>query len=62
MIRLRVTYPTWPPTPTTSATEIVNAEIERIHSASIEVGEVRFDIQKFVPHPGMNDSYYLPDD
>lgn len=39
--------------------DVVNAEIERIYSAPLEVGELRFEIQKFVPHPGMDDSYYL---
>jgi hypothetical protein len=46
---------------TASDCEIVNAEIERIHSAPVEVGEIRFTVQTFVPHPGMNNSYYLPE-
>jgi hypothetical protein len=39
--------------------DIVNKELARIRSAPIEVGEIRLVIQPFVPHPAMNDSYYL---
>jgi sensor domain DACNG-containing protein/sensor domain DACNH-containing protein/DisA checkpoint controller-like protein len=41
--------------------EVVNAELSRIHSAPYEVGEIRPIISPFVPHPAMNESYYLPE-
>jgi len=41
--------------------EIVNNEISRIYSVPMEVGELRIEYSKFVPHPGMNESYYLPE-
>jgi sensor domain DACNG-containing protein/sensor domain DACNH-containing protein len=41
--------------------EIVNNEISRIYSAPAEVGELRIQHSKFVSHPGMNESYYLPE-
>jgi hypothetical protein len=39
----------------------VNLQVARIYSAPQQVGEVRFVIEKFVPHPKMNESYYLPE-
>ncbi len=41
--------------------DIINDQLARIQSAPMEVGEIRFEIQLFVPHPAMNDSYYLPE-
>jgi hypothetical protein len=41
--------------------EVVNAELTRIHSAPFEIGELRSVIAPFVPHPAMNESYYLPE-
>lgn len=41
---------------------IINTELARIRSVPMEVGELRIDIPPFTPHPGMNDSYYLPED
>jgi hypothetical protein len=38
---------------------IINIELERIKNIPMEVGEIRMIINPFVPHPGMNDSYYL---
>lgn len=46
---------------TSEQCEIVNQEISRIYSAPAEVGELRIQYAKFVPHLGMNESYYLPD-
>jgi hypothetical protein len=39
--------------------EVVNSEIARIYSAPMKLGELRIEYPKFVPHPGMNESYYL---
>jgi hypothetical protein len=44
-----------------SQCEIVNNEIARIYSAPMDVGELRIEYSKFVPHPGMNEAYYLPE-
>lgn len=44
---------------TASQCEIVNAEVTRIYSAPMEVGIIRFGIQRFIPNPAMNDSYYI---
>jgi hypothetical protein len=41
--------------------EIVNNEIARIYSAPMELGEPRIEYSTFVPHPGMNEGYYLPE-
>ena len=46
---------------TASQCEAVNREVARIYSAPVEDGEIRFDIATFLPHPAMNDSYYLPE-
>jgi hypothetical protein len=47
---------------TVSDCDVLNMEIKRIYSAPLEVGELRIEVQEFVPHPGMNDSYYLPEE
>ena len=39
--------------------DIVNAELARIHSEPQEVGTIRIVTQPFVPHPEMNETYYL---
>lgn len=39
--------------------DIVNAELARIHSEPQEVGTIRIGTQPFVPHPEMNETYYL---
>jgi DisA bacterial checkpoint controller nucleotide-binding len=44
---------------TASDCAVVNAEMKRIYSVPLEVGELRFEVQEFVPHSGMDDSYYL---
>lgn len=41
--------------------EVVNQELARIHAAPQELGEIRLVMSPFTPHPGMNDSYYLPE-
>ena len=46
---------------TASDCEAVNREVGRIYSAPMELGDIRFEISTFVPHPAMNDSYYLPE-
>jgi hypothetical protein len=40
---------------------IVNKELTRIRAVPLQVGELRMEIPPFKPHPGMNDSYYLPE-
>ena len=41
--------------------EVINVELSRIHSVPYEVGEIRPIIAPFVPHPAMNESFYLPE-
>jgi hypothetical protein len=41
--------------------EIVNNEISRIYGAPMEVGDYRIEYAEFAPHPGMNESYYIPE-
>jgi hypothetical protein len=47
---------------TATQCQIVNDELDRIHAAPQRVGEIRLVMRPFEVHPGMNDSYYLPDD
>ena len=44
---------------TSAQCQVVNAELERIHSAPPQVGEIRLSMDPFSAHPAMNDSYYL---
>jgi DNA integrity scanning protein DisA with diadenylate cyclase activity len=38
---------------------VVNREVSRIYDAPLEVGEIRLEIPEFLPHPDMNDTYYV---
>ena len=46
---------------TSDQCNVVNKDLTRIRSAPMEVGEIRMEVQPFVPDPAMNDSYYLPE-
>ena len=43
---------------TSEQCDVVNVERERIEKDPLEVGEVRFVINQFVPNPKMDESYY----
>lgn len=40
--------------------ECINMELKRIEKLPQEVGEIRWVINEFKPHPEMDDSYFLP--
>ena len=46
---------------TAAQCEIVNAELERIHSVPQKLGDIRPVMDPFSVHPAMNDTYYLPE-
>lgn len=44
---------------TSEQCDIVNTEFSRIQAEPLGVGELRFTLSAFKPHPEMNESYYL---